>query len=494
VTALKANVKELNAILRGDMHAMLHKVATTLMPAASFRPNWHHEAITYALQQCLDGRIKRLIITLPPRSLKSITASVAFPLFALAQDPQRQIICVSYNEDFSKSLAQQRSRILQADWFQHAFGHLVSGIVLPTREMDIVTKANGGIFTTSVAGTMTGRGGDFIVIDDPVKASDINSEAERERVASWYRETLVTRLNDKKTGVIILIMQRLHVDDLVGQVLPLDDWHHLNLPAIAQKDTIIPIGDLDQAEWPAGVPLHEEREGLAELETIRRSMGSYLFQAQYLQDPVPAEGNLVKRSWIARYNGTLTAKDFDFVLHSWDTAIGLRDTNDYSVCTVWGKRDNKVYLLDVWRGRADFPTLARQVHRLAERDDPNKIVIEAAAGGQSLIQYLRSNSSLPIVKMTPKGDKQARLEGVSAYFEGGRVLLPKEAGWLAAYETELCGFPGAAHDDQVDSTTQALLVLTRPGPPVFVLHSYPSFSTTHGTVDRYFERTGGRLF
>lgn len=491
---MKADTAQLHAVLRTDLHSLLSKVATTLVASTAFQANWHHQAMTYVLKQCLDGQIKRLIITIPPRSLKSITASVTFPLFALAQDPRRQIICASYNEDLAKTLAQQRSRILQADWFKAAFPHLLSQLVTPMREMDVATSLNGGIFATSVGGTITGRGGDIIIIDDPMKASDINSAAEMQRVAAWYRESLVTRLNDKKTGVIVLIMQRLHVEDLVGQVLKLDDWHHLNLPAISQNNLIIPISDDEEAEWPAGLALHQEREGLQELEKIRRSMGSYLFQAQYLQDPLPPEGNLVKRSWFKRYDKRLAAKDFEFVLHSWDTAIGQRDTNDYSVCTVWGKRDNVFYLLDVWRGRAEFPALARKARELADRDSPSKIIIESAAGGTPLIQFLRASTTLPVVEMTPKGDKQARLEGVSGYLESGRVLLPKDALWLACFEAELCGFPGAAYDDQVDSTTQAILALIRSEPNVVSLKLYPSSSSTEGVTDRYFERMGRPVF
>lgn len=250
----------------------------------------------------------------------------------------------------------------------------------------MTTGKNGGIFATSVGGTITGRGGNIIIIDDPMKASGINSAAEMHRVASWYGESLISRLNDKKTGAIIVIMQRLHVDDLVGQILPLDDWVHLNLPAINPEDKIIPVSDTQAIKWPAGVALHEEREGLSELEKTRKSMGSYAFQAQYLQNPVPAEGNLVKRSWIQRYTEKLKARDFEFILHSWDTALGIRDTNDYSVYTVWGKRDNVYYLIDVWRERVDFPTLQRMLIRLAVRDNPNKIVIEAAPGSLPLIQ------------------------------------------------------------------------------------------------------------
>lgn len=486
---MKADNNTLNAVIRSDFNAMLRKAAITLMPPKSFHPNWHHGAMAYHLQQCLDGQIKRLIVTIPPRSLKSITASVAFPLFALGRELEQQIICASYNEDLARTLANQRMMVLQADWFSKAFPHLASNIIAPTKTMDLTTSKNGGIFATSVGGTLTGRGGNIIIIDDPMKASDINSVAEMQRVASWYRESLISRLNDKKTGVIIVIMQRLHVDDLVGQILTLDDWVHLNLPAISQENMLVHVNDHQDIEWPAGVALHEEREGLAELEKTRKSMGSYHFQAQYLQDPLPAEGNLVKRSWFKRYSEKLQATDFEFVLHSWDTAIGVRGTNDYSVCTAWGKRENAYYLLDVWRERVDFPELQRRVRLLAARDNPNKIVIEAAPGGQSLIQFLRSETTLPIVEMPPKGDKQARLEAVSAYFEGGRVFLPEDADWLAAYETELCGFPGAAHDDQVDSTSQALLTLaTEPQLPVFRMQPIELFGRRGG--DRYFARTG----
>jgi predicted phage terminase large subunit-like protein len=362
--------------------------------------------------------------------------------------------------------------------------------------MDLQTKSNGGIFATSVGGTLTGRGGDIIVIDDPMKASDLNSVAEMNRIADWYRESVVSRLNDRQTGVIIIVMQRLHVLDLVGQVLGLDDWDHLNLPAIAQADMCIPISDEQQAEVPKGFLLHEERLDSATLEQIRKSIGTYNFNAQYLQNPLQPEGNLVKRTWFGQYQGQMKASDFDYVLHSWDPAIGGKTSNDYAVCTVWGRREQTYFLLDVFREHLDFPGLAKKIQRLAQRDNPTKIIIESAGGGQAMLQQLVSSTNLPVAGRMPKGDKQARLEAVSVLIESGRVLLPASADWLECFLAEICGFPGGAYDDQVDSMTQALMELNAPGLPVLTVTSYPSFfgNASDTVTDRYRERTGISLF
>ena len=228
------------ALIRRDLHSFLRGVFPIVTPGTTFSPNWHVEAMTHALTQVLDGETRRLIITVPPRHLKSIVSSVALPAFALGRDPSRQIICVSYGDLLARNLADSCRAVMRSDFYQRVFPQtkLVKG-----SEIELTTTARGTRFATSVGGTLTGRGGSLIIIDDPMKAQDAHSESVREGVKRWYSHTLMSRLDDKSKDSIVVVMQRLHVDDLVGHLLDQGGWTHLNLPARADTDQRIPLGN-----------------------------------------------------------------------------------------------------------------------------------------------------------------------------------------------------------------------------------------------------------
>jgi hypothetical protein len=228
----------LNAFLRSDLVAFIEKVFETVAPGDRFVPNWHIEAIAHALRRCLEGETTRLAITQPPRSLKSICA-IAFAAWALGHDPTLTFISISYAQDLAFDHARLFRRVIESDWYQDLFPQMR---LSKATDGEVVTKAGGGRFATTVGGTLTGRGADIIIIDDPMKAEDAASLAARRRVIQWYQGTLSTRLNDKKKGVIILIMQRLHEDDLVGYVLSGGAWSQLCLPAKAVEGEVIELG------------------------------------------------------------------------------------------------------------------------------------------------------------------------------------------------------------------------------------------------------------
>jgi predicted phage terminase large subunit-like protein len=201
--------------------------------------------------------------------------------------------------------------------------------------------------------------------------------------------------------------------------------------------------------------LHPEREPLPVLETLRQSLGSSIFSAQYQQAPVPESGAMIKRVWIRRYTVPPPRTYRTRIIQSWDTASKAGPENDFSVCTTWAE-ENKVYhLLDVERGRYDFPTLRRRVIALAERWKPTRLLIEEMGSGIGLIQDLRRHG-VHAVAVRPERDKVARMAIQTGKFEAGQVYLPDQAPWLAAFEAELLAFPGGKHDDQVDSVSQAL--------------------------------------
>jgi hypothetical protein len=213
-------------------------------------------------------------------------------------------------------------------------------------------------------GVLTGRGADIIIIDDPLKPDEAVSETQRNAANEWYDQTLYSRLNDKRTGCIILIMQRLHEDDLVGHVLGQEEWEHVRLPAIAEEEETHVIRSFFGTRTVyrgVGEALHPEREPLAVLQHIRRTIGEYNFAAQYQQQPAPLGGALVKAEWFKFYTPGEQPSKFEIVFQSWDTANKCTELSDYSVCTTWGIKKNRLYLLDVYRQRLEFPELRRAI-------------------------------------------------------------------------------------------------------------------------------------
>ena len=278
----------LNAILRTDFQAFLQRCFMTLNPGATFLPNWHIEALAYHLELVRGGKIQRLMINLPPRHLKSLTVSVALPAFLLGQDPTLRVIVASYGSELAVKLGNDFRTILNSPWYKTTFpGTRISR--MKNTEYEVVTTRGGFRLATSVDGTLTGRGGDIIIIDDPLKPPDALSDSKRGHVNEWYRNTLITRLDDKVQGAIIGVMQRLHADDLCGCLLKgSDEWTHLKIPAIAQVDEQIQVGEQRYYSRDVGSLLHPEREPIAVLDSMRAQIGPDNFAAQYLQEPVAA--------------------------------------------------------------------------------------------------------------------------------------------------------------------------------------------------------------
>jgi predicted phage terminase large subunit-like protein len=450
-------VGELRALLRSDFGSFVERCFYQLNHGTRFLPNWHHEVIASKLDDCRRGKIRRLIINVPPRSLKSLASSIAFPAWVLGHNPAAQLLCVSYAQDLSDKFARECRSVMTSDWYRRTFTARLS----PQKQAvgEFVTTANGYRLATSVGGVITGRGADFIIIDDPLKPDQAESEVLRKAANQWYDNTLYSRLNDKRTGCIILIMQRLHEEDLVGHVLAQEVWEVLRFPAIAEAAEEFVISS------PSGVRtftrnegdvLHAEREPLTLLQNIRRTLGERNFAGQYQQAPAPPEGNLVKQEWFRRYAPNEQPARFEQVIQSWDTANKVSELSDYSVCTTWGIRARQIYLLDVFRQRLEFPDLKRALKQHATLFKANVILIEDGASGTQLIQELRNEGLYQVQACKSTKDKVMRLHAQTPKIEGGFVYLPRDAPWLSEYMHELTTFPGAKNDDQVDSTSQAL--------------------------------------
>ena len=236
-----ARRKYLDSMLATDFSAFLMKVFETVSPGDEFQPNWHINAMTYAAECVIDGKIRRLITTVPPRHLKSIIYSVALPAFLLGQDPTKQIICVSYSNDLANKHAIDFRAVINSEWYRRVFPGTVVSREKDTQSNTMMT-ARGFRYATSLGGTVTGFGAHLIVLDDPQKPDEALSEAHRNSAAQWFDNTLLARLDPKSKGAIVLVMQRLHQDDLAGRLLEKGGWQHLKIPAIAEQDEQIATG------------------------------------------------------------------------------------------------------------------------------------------------------------------------------------------------------------------------------------------------------------
>ena len=322
-------------------------------------------------------------------------------------------------------------------------------------EQEVRLTQRGNRFATSVGGVLTGRGADIIIIDDPLKPDDAMSEAQRSRVNDWYSNTLPSRLNQKNEGAIVIVTQRLHIDDLVGHVTRYDEnWTILDLPAIAYEDQRIQVGTGKWYHRKRGELLHPERENQGVFDELKAMLGVSSFEAQYQQRPVPPGGNLFKSKWINYYD-TLPEISDGVILQSWDTASKVGLANDWSVGTTWLYQDHFYYLIAVSREKLNYPDLKARMIAEAVEFDPWIVLIEDAGVGTGLIEDLR-REGLNTTGITPDKSKEARATIETAKFQSSRVLFPRSAPWLDQLLTELLAFPGGRHDDQVDSIVQAL--------------------------------------
>lgn len=457
---MRPTLREYEAMLRLDFMTFVHRSFCELNPQTPFLWSPHMAVTAARLEDCWRGRITRLIVNQPPRSLKSHIVSVAFPAWLLGHDPSKQIICVSYGQDLADKLARDCRSLMSSPFYQRLFPETRLSSEKQSVNEFITTK-NGFRLSTSMTGVLTGRGADLIILDDPLKPDDALSETRRNAANDGFDGTLLSRLNSKEKGTIILVMQRLHQNDLVGHVCEQGHWDTLSFPAVAEADEFYEYDNVfgkNAFSRKAGEALQPERESLSTLKTIRITMGEYHFASQYQQNPMPLGGMIVKSDWIKHYDPENLPSRFSFKIQSWDTANKSGQLNDFSVCTTWGVFDRHYYLLDVFRKRVNFPDLKRAVKEQARKHEVSIILIEDKASGTQLIQDLKSEGMFGIRPYDPRpgSDKTLRLYAQTAEFENGRVLLPRSALWLDEYTRELTSFPGCKFDDQVDSTTQAL--------------------------------------
>ncbi len=377
---------------------------------------------------------------MPPRHGKSEYISKYLPAWYLLNFPEKRVILTSYEASFA------------FDWCfkaREVYQHLRPFFNAPNLKVERMnywlTEQNGSMNAIGAGGAITGKGADLLIIDDPIKnAEQALSSGQREKLWEWFNAVALTRL--EPDGKIIIVQTRWHEDDLAGRLLKTSNkWNLLKMPA---------IDDDGKALW-------EERFSVEYLEEIKRQIGTYWWSCLYQQEPISETNQIFKTEYWQYYDKEISS---NFIIQSWDTAFKTSTFNDYSVCTTWGVEDGKYYLLDLYRGKIEFPDLVRQVKAEFDKYKPRIILIEDAASGQSLIQQLRRDTALPIKPVKAESDKVVRANLILPLLENGLVYLPSNSIKTRDVVEECVSFPLGAHDDIVDSITQALYYLQNINP------------------------------
>lgn len=448
--------RAVDRLCRTDFRAFAQRAFSELEPGA-LEPARHIDIICRLLEKMHEGDVRRALVCIPPRYLKTYLISIAFTAWTLGKNAKRRIICASYGAQLAEKFSADTLRLMRTAWYRRVFP---ATILDPKKQSstEIGTTAGGFRFATSVGATLTGRGAHLIIIDDALKANEGHSPTARHNCIEWFNSTVYTRFDHPKKGKVIVVAQRLHAEDLPGRLIENGGWEQLILPAINPTTQTFDIlsGGL-KAKFPAGRILQESRHSKEDLAQLKREMGEHDFEAQFNQCPVPPGGATFKVDWVRRYEAPPKPSQIEAVIQSWDTAYEGDEENSYSVCTTWAKCPDGYYLLDVWRDRPAFPDLLKKVYDLRAKWNARLVVIEKKASGISLIEAIHVQGHQKwLVHQSPEKGKIERAQQQSVKFEQGRVWLPKSADWLAAYEAELFSFPQCKFDDQVDSTVQLL--------------------------------------
>jgi hypothetical protein len=355
----------LEAILRDDFPSFIAKVFSLINPGAEYHANWHIDLIAQYLEAVRLGQIKRLIINMPPRALKSVCVSVSWPAWILSLSPSTRIMVASYSSVLSIKHSLDTRLVMSSSWYKKLFPKTrISKI--HNQKSKFLTTENGFRFATSVGGSATGEGGDFLIIDDPHNPTQINSLKIRNRAIEWFEQTFVTRLNDKNKGAIVLVIQRLYQDDLSSHLESSGNWEILKIPALAPKNIEYNFGEFYKL-YKEGEVFDEIRETPEFLYNIEREIGARNYAAQFLQEPLPTNYNLLGQEHI-HYFEKMPDK-FDFFVHSWDSAIKISEKADYTVGTIWGIYRGKYYLIQMIRKKFIYSCLKNEIEKQINKWD-----------------------------------------------------------------------------------------------------------------------------
>jgi len=451
------SASEIDTARAGDFHMFVDQVFHELHgDGTPFIREPFIEAVTYAIEQVVRGERDKLLISMPPRHLKSMIAAIALPAWLHGHDPTQQVLVFTYGHDLASEHASKYRQVVESAWYRRLF----PGTRLRrTRDLQLTLSAGGFYKTVTPSGPSTGFGCDLLIIDDSLKAMDAHSAIERDRVRDAYRN-LTTRFNDSSRVRIISIQQRLHEADLPADLIESGEFHVLEFKAIADTDEVYPLSGGRTYRRRAEEVLSPRREPREVLDQIRRRLGRVDFAAQYQQSPSTPEGNIIRWEWFQRHDLPASPEGMHSIVMSWDQGQTAEPTRDYSACIIAGEREGVWYILDLWRGHLEFAALKQQVNTLARRWRANRVLLEGDHVGRSLKSDITGNRMLPaatqLVLVQPEGGKLSRMIAQTDKIAEGRILIPRDADWLEAFRRELIAFPSGRYDDQVDALSQLL--------------------------------------
>ena len=423
-----------------------------LHPGSTLNMNWHHWRMAWYLELVLQGLIRRLIITAPPRTLKSLMASVALPAYVLGRNPGERIIGISHSSDLQISFSNDFRRIVESAVYHTLFPRVE---LSKNTESEVHTSWGGYRYARSAEGSLTGIGGGILILDDFQKPQDMISDARRISTNAGYYNTVASRIDNQNTAAIVVVGQRLHPEDLIGTLLRSEEgWTLLTFPAIAEREEDIQI-------WPnrwhlrrVGDLLHPEQQNRKHLEALR-TQDLETFAAQHQQSPIPPGGFLIRRDQIQYCDELPNITPSSVYIQSWDPALKPGEMNSRSACLDILVQDNCYFIVGALAAQWDYHELERQALSRAKERKPNAILVEDVGFGTALIPALK-REALPVIAVKPEGDKQTRLLREIAKFKNGQVFLWKAAPGRGDLEIELFSFPGGRRDDFVDALSQAL--------------------------------------
>lgn len=434
------------------LESFVKKCFYELSPADPLMNNWHISLLCKILERVYLGEIKRLIVCMPPRYLKSICISTAFPAWVMGASPHKKIIVASYAMLLAEKLSIDTKTLMDSDWYKLLFPDSVWHKSVRSKRK-FANTVGGFRFATSINGSLTGEGADILIADDPQKPLDVLNKKYRDKTYSWLLNTFFSRLNNKKKGAIIIVMQRLHDDDIVGRLLKdkncnalmqeCNDWSILNLVAIAKKDEIF------RSE---GEVLNGKTEDIKMIEKIKNSMGNYYFNAQYQQSPSNLQKGFLRKSNICFVNTNFHSILKNGIFVSVDTAYKCGAENDYTAISLWVEMENSIMLFDVILEKMEFGDVLKKLESLFQKYNIHKMLIEDKGSGMSIIQALRKKFSAKIESIVPVKSKEVRFMSVVSYFESGDVVVNYNV--REDVILQLLEFPYGKHDDAVDAISQ----------------------------------------
>lgn len=466
---------DLIAAVRLDRRAFTEQVFNTVSPGFEYKDNWHIHCMLEYLEAVERSEIRRLVINVPPRSMKSITCCIAWPAWLLGHDPSEQIIAASYSHSLASDHSVDTRLVVESDWYKDAFPETQLAKDQNEKTKFRTTK-KGHRIATSVGGTLTGMGGNYLIADDPLKPDEAPSDTIREKTNNWLTQTFLTRENDAKTSRAVLVMQRLHENDPSGMFIE-KGWEHLCLPAYFEKKTII---EINREKWTLEEEsyLHEERLGEDELDNKLRELGMYGFVGQYLQRPSPEGGGEFKNSWIQyydNYNRKFTCAGMNvYILYDpANTKKNKERTDpDYTAMIVIGlANDNNYYVLDMVRDRLN-PTervekLMELHHKWNVKSGKSPKVGCEQYGMMTDSFYLNKmqvewNYRFQLIELGGQVKKEDRIRKLIPLFESERIYLPRKILYDSVdgntydlvevfIQEELSTFPVGKHDDMLDA-------------------------------------------